>query len=150
MQTPRPARASSRREPPPDGRYATSPVAPRTGSPAPLHTTPPPHPQGDVDKTREVFDSFLARYPLCYAYWRQYANAVAAADGDAEAILERGVAATPYSTDLWIEYVDRVSKREGEDTVDATRTCVPSSALSTQTQRWRGLASACTACCAGC
>ena len=119
MQTPR---AGLRPEPPLAARYAASLTASRTGHLTPSYTRQRPCAQADVDKTREVFDGFLARYPLCYAYWRQYANAVAAQGGDAEEVLERGVAATPYSTDLWLEYVDRVDKREG-DSADATRTC---------------------------
>ena len=59
--------------------------------------------QGDITKLREVYDSFLTEFPLCYGYWKKYADAElrGGAPEQAGAVLERGVAAVPYSVDLW-------------------------------------------------
>jgi pre-mRNA-processing factor 39 len=62
--------------------------------------------QGDIARIREVYDSFLAQYPLCFGYWKKYADAEgrhASADA-AAAVYERGVAAIPYSVDFWGHY----------------------------------------------
>ena len=64
--------------------------------------------QDAIDKIRSVLDAFLSRYPLCYGYWQKYATAEnRLTDASAaEAVLERGVASTPYSTELWVFYVN--------------------------------------------
>ena len=59
--------------------------------------------QGDIAKLREVYDGFLAEYPLCYGYWKKYADAEHR-NGMPElavSVFERGTAAIPYSVDLW-------------------------------------------------
>ena len=45
----------------------------------------------------------MAEYPLCYGYWKKYADAETrlSSSDDARRVFERGVAATPYSADLW-------------------------------------------------
>ncbi|GIL55195.1 hypothetical protein Vafri_10769 [Volvox africanus] len=60
----------------------------------------------DIEKIRAAYDAFLAEYPLCYGYWKKYADAeVRHQDNDMAAhVYERGVAATPYSGDLWAHY----------------------------------------------
>ena len=79
--------------------------------------------QKDISKAREVFDDFLAKYPLCYGYWMQYVAAEASHGDQAETVLERGVAATPYSIELWLHYIDRLRKSEvsAEDIRRCTR-----------------------------
>ncbi|KAG2435879.1 hypothetical protein HXX76_007074 [Chlamydomonas incerta] len=60
----------------------------------------------DAEKMRAAYDAFLAEYPLCYGYWKKYADAELR-HGSAEAaaaVYERGVVATPYSADLWAHY----------------------------------------------
>ena len=66
-----------------------------------------------MERIVEAFDMFLQEYPLCYGYWKKYADAtmkhigvVAATD-----VYERGLAAVPYSVDLWSHYVTfRITK----------------------------------------
>jgi pre-mRNA-processing factor 39 len=62
--------------------------------------------QDDLERMRAVYEPFLAAYPLCYGYWKKYADAENR-HGNVEAALavyERGVAATPYSMDLWVQF----------------------------------------------
>ena len=77
--------------------------------------------QGDIDRIREVFDEFLTKYPLCYAYWRQYAHAERQHAGQPHPVLDRGVVATPYSIDLWLELIQQVSDSGGGS--DDVRKC---------------------------
>ncbi|CAL8466906.1 g6442 [Coccomyxa elongata] len=58
---------------------------------------------GDIAKLREVYDGFFAEYPLCFGYWKKYADAENryTSPEAAVAVYERGVAAIPYSVDLW-------------------------------------------------
>lgn len=30
--------------------------------------------QNDIESARQAYDSFLARYPYCYGYWKKYAD----------------------------------------------------------------------------
>ena len=62
--------------------------------------------QGDIARIREVYDAFLAQYPLCFGYWKKFADAEArhASADAAAAVYERGVAAVPYSVDFWGHY----------------------------------------------
>jgi pre-mRNA-processing factor 39 len=57
-------------------------------------------------KLREVYDSFFAEYPLCFGYWKKYADAELRNNSveAAAAVYERGVAAVPYSVELWGHY----------------------------------------------
>lgn len=59
--------------------------------------------QGDIGRIRPVYDAFLAEYPLCYGYWKKYADAEAkyVSLQEASLVYDRGVAAVPYSVDLW-------------------------------------------------
>jgi pre-mRNA-processing factor 39 len=62
--------------------------------------------QDDLQQLRASYDAFLAMWPLCYGYWKRYADAEKR-HGDivaALAVFERGVAATPYSPDLWSHF----------------------------------------------
>ena len=59
----------------------------------------------DVLKIRAVYDAFLAEFPLCYGYWKKYADAearLAGIDG-VEHVYERATHAFPYSIDLWTQ-----------------------------------------------
>lgn len=77
--------------------------------------------QDEVDKIRTVYDSFLALYPLCYGYWKKYADAENRHQNveGALQVYERGVAATPYSVDLWNHYA--TYKRTVGGTADDVR-----------------------------
>ena len=59
-----------------------------------------------MGRLRTVYDAFLAEYPLCYGYWKKYADAEAkyTSQDEASRIYDRGVAAVPYSVDLWGHY----------------------------------------------
>lgn len=59
--------------------------------------------QADIDRIREVYDAFLSEFPLCYGYWKKYADAEARSGSldHAAHVYERGVASIPYSIDLW-------------------------------------------------
>lgn len=84
--------------------------------------------QDDIQQLRKAYDAFLERYPLCYGYWKKYAEAekrhaasssaatdlAAAAAGSngssgssveaAAAVYQRAVAAVPHSAELWVAY----------------------------------------------
>lgn len=56
---------------------------------------------------KTVFDAFLEEYPLCYGYWKKYADASAKA-GDSNgaiAVYEKGVQAIPFCIDLWGHFI---------------------------------------------
>jgi pre-mRNA-processing factor 39 len=62
-----------------------------------------------------VYDHFFVEYPLCYGYWKKFADCEAR-HSNAEAaiaIYERGVSATPYSADLWAHYAAYKKTVEG-------------------------------------
>lgn len=55
---------------------------------------------------RKVYDGFLAEFPLCFGYWKKYAD-LEVRHGHADRALEvyeRAVAAVPYSVDMWDKY----------------------------------------------
>ena len=75
-----------------------------------------------MDKITEVFNEFLTEYPLCYGYWKKYADAALKHYGveASTEIYERGLGAIPYSVDLWSHYVTfRMTK--SNDTPDMIR-----------------------------
>ncbi|KAJ3059498.1 hypothetical protein HDU98_004506, partial [Podochytrium sp. JEL0797] len=59
-----------------------------------------------IANLRQVFDAFLSKFPLCFGYWKKYADAEMRIDGKAKAIeaFERAVAAIHNSIDLWNHY----------------------------------------------
>ncbi|CAI2186839.1 8955_t:CDS:10 [Funneliformis geosporum] len=66
----------------------------------------PKSPAENITNMREVFDQFLAKFPLCFGYWKKYADFEFTIQGatEAEKIYERGVAAIANSVDLWTQY----------------------------------------------
>jgi len=56
---------------------------------------------------RMAFSKFLELYPLCYGYWKKYANFEKRNNNinEFEKILEDGLSAIPISVDLWIYYM---------------------------------------------
>ncbi|KAF8412047.1 hypothetical protein HHK36_004607 [Tetracentron sinense] len=57
-------------------------------------------------KIRKVYDAFLAEFPLCYGYWKKYADHEArlgSIDKVVE-VYERAVEAVTYSVDIWLHY----------------------------------------------
>ncbi|KZV32223.1 pre-mRNA-processing factor 39-like [Dorcoceras hygrometricum] len=62
--------------------------------------------EGNINKIQKVYDTFLAEFPLCYGYWKKYADHVArlsSVDKVAE-VYERAVQGVTYSVDMWLHY----------------------------------------------
>ncbi|KAK3067857.1 hypothetical protein LTR53_015002 [Teratosphaeriaceae sp. CCFEE 6253] len=59
-----------------------------------------------IASTRDVYDRFLARFPLFFGYWKKYADLEFAIAGTeaADMVYERGVASIGISVDLWANY----------------------------------------------
>ncbi|KAH9749291.1 tetratricopeptide repeat (TPR)-like superfamily protein [Citrus sinensis] len=60
----------------------------------------------DIEMIGLVYDSFLAEFPLCYGYWRKYADHKArlcSIDKVVE-VFERAVQSATYSVDVWFHY----------------------------------------------
>ncbi|ESQ44610.1 hypothetical protein EUTSA_v10003154mg [Eutrema salsugineum] len=60
----------------------------------------------NIAKLRKVYDAFLAEFPLCYGYWKKYADheaRVGAMDKVVE-VYERAVQGVTYSVDIWLHY----------------------------------------------
>ena len=78
--------------------------------------------KNEQDLGREVFNSFLKRYPYCYGYWKKFAD-FEKRNGtgvDVVSVFERGVAAIPLSADLWIHYIN-YTKLVDKDNHEAVR-----------------------------
>lgn len=60
----------------------------------------------EVDKITWVYDSFLSEFPLCYGYWKKYAEHKARLCSVEKAveIFERAVESVPYSVGVWVNY----------------------------------------------
>lgn len=64
-----------------------------------------PYMQGNLLKIRRVYDAFLAEFPLCYGYWKKYAEHEAPGSVEkAVEVYERAVQAVTYSVDIWLHY----------------------------------------------
>lgn len=64
------------------------------------------HLQDEMEKICLVYDSFLSEYPLCYGYWRKYADhmiRLRAIDKAVE-VFERAVQSATYSVGVWVDY----------------------------------------------
>ncbi|KAG7989742.1 hypothetical protein I3843_03G253400 [Carya illinoinensis] len=62
--------------------------------------------QENILKIRKVYDAFLAEFPLCYGYWKKYADHEAhlgSVDKVVE-VYERAVQGVTYSVDIWLHY----------------------------------------------
>ncbi|KAI9852168.1 MAG: mRNA splicing protein prp28 [Thelocarpon superellum] len=59
-----------------------------------------------IAATRDVYDRFLAKFPLLFGYWKKYADLEFSIAGTeaAEMVYERGVASVTNSVDLWTNY----------------------------------------------
>lgn len=57
-------------------------------------------------KIRKVYDAFLVEFPLCYGYWKKYADHESRL-GSIEKVVEvyeRAVQGVTYSVDIWLHY----------------------------------------------
>ncbi|XP_024018416.1 pre-mRNA-processing factor 39 isoform X1 [Morus notabilis] len=62
--------------------------------------------ENNILKIRKVYDAFLAEFPLCYGYWKKYADHEAhlgSIDKVVE-VYERAVQGVTYSVDIWLHY----------------------------------------------
>ncbi|GFZ13493.1 tetratricopeptide repeat (TPR)-like superfamily protein [Actinidia rufa] len=62
--------------------------------------------EGNILKIRKVYDAFLAEFPLCYGYWKKYADHEACL-GSIEKVVEvyeQAVQGVTYSVDIWLHY----------------------------------------------
>ncbi|KAI1914949.1 hypothetical protein LOZ53_003542 [Ophidiomyces ophidiicola] len=61
-----------------------------------------------ITTTREIYDKFLAKFPLLFGYWKKYADLEFSIAGTEAAemvsVYERGVASISNSVDLWTNY----------------------------------------------
>ncbi|KAJ8534631.1 hypothetical protein K7X08_016359 [Anisodus acutangulus] len=76
--------------------------------------------EGNILKIRKVYDAFLAEFPLCYGYWKKYADHEArlgSVDKVVE-VYERAVQGVTYSVDMWLHYcVFAISTYGDPDTI---------------------------------
>jgi pre-mRNA-processing factor 39 len=80
--------------------------------------------QENLARIEKVYDAFLAEFPLCYGYWKKYADHEAKL-GSPEKIVdvyERAAKAVTYSVDIWMHY--SAYAMEKLDNPQMTRRCV--------------------------
>lgn len=66
-----------------------------------------------MEKVQSVYDSFLVSWPLCYGYWKKYADAYTRHGNVplATQVYERAVLETPFSVDIWVHYINHLSSQ---------------------------------------
>ncbi|WCJ27326.1 Pre-mRNA-processing factor 39-2 [Euphorbia peplus] len=60
----------------------------------------------NIEKICLVYDSFLSAFPLCYGYWRKYADhkmRLCTVEKVVE-VFERSVLSVTYCVDMWVDY----------------------------------------------
>ncbi|XP_017329710.1 pre-mRNA-processing factor 39 [Ictalurus punctatus] len=64
--------------------------------------------EGHLRASRQALGAFLARYPLCYGYWKKFADLERRAGHNqkAEEVCMQGLTVIPLSVDLWIHYIN--------------------------------------------
>ncbi|XP_034037762.1 pre-mRNA-processing factor 39 isoform X2 [Thalassophryne amazonica] len=64
--------------------------------------------ESHVTASRRALKAFLVRYPLCYGYWKKFADLERRAgyNNKAEEVCVWGLQAIPLSVDLWIHYIN--------------------------------------------
>ncbi|KAI5071002.1 hypothetical protein GOP47_0013253 [Adiantum capillus-veneris] len=73
-----------------------------------------------LERIHRVYDTFLAEFPLCYGYWKKYADHEirGGTHESTIAVYERAVQAVTYSVDIWMHYCSYlISKQEDPDEV---------------------------------
>ncbi|MBA0807741.1 hypothetical protein Gohar_023527, partial [Gossypium harknessii] len=60
----------------------------------------------EIENICLVYDSFLPEFPLCYGYWRRYADHMMrlCTIDKAVDVFERAVQSATYSIDVWVDY----------------------------------------------
>ncbi|KAG5586973.1 hypothetical protein H5410_047407 [Solanum commersonii] len=80
--------------------------------------------EGNILKIRKAYDAFLAEFPLCYGYWKKFADHEARlGSGDKVVeVYERAVQGVTYSVDMWLHYcVFAISTYGDPDTIRRSR-----------------------------
>ncbi|KAJ6852808.1 pre-mRNA-processing factor 39 isoform X1 [Iris pallida] len=76
--------------------------------------------EDNIVKIRKVYDAFLAEFPLCFGYWKKYADhegRLESVDKVVE-VYERAVLAVTYSVEIWLHYcVFAISTFEDPDII---------------------------------
>ncbi|XP_017263738.1 pre-mRNA-processing factor 39 isoform X2 [Kryptolebias marmoratus] len=64
--------------------------------------------EGHITASRRALEAFLVRYPLCYGYWKKFADLERRAgyNDKAEEVCIQGLQGIPLSVDLWIHYIN--------------------------------------------
>ncbi|KAK5864714.1 hypothetical protein PBY51_015933 [Eleginops maclovinus] len=64
--------------------------------------------ESHITASRRALEAFLSRYPLCYGYWKKYADLERRAgyNNKAEEVCIQGLQVIPLSVDLWIHYIN--------------------------------------------
>ncbi|CAL8357184.1 unnamed protein product [Merluccius merluccius] len=64
--------------------------------------------ESHMTASRRALAAFLARYPLCYGYWKKHADLERRSgyNDKAQAVCVQGLRAIPLSVDLWIHYIN--------------------------------------------
>ncbi|KAF2307137.1 hypothetical protein GH714_025041 [Hevea brasiliensis] len=74
----------------------------------------------NILKIRKLYDAFLAEFPLCYGYWKKYADHEAQ-NGSMDKVVEvyeRAVLGVTYSVDIWLHYcIFSINTYEDPDTI---------------------------------
>ncbi|KAJ0967496.1 hypothetical protein J5N97_024413 [Dioscorea zingiberensis] len=76
--------------------------------------------ENNIGKIQKVYDAFLAEFPLCFGYWKKYADHEGRLDSVDKVIevYERAVLAVTYSVDIWLHYcVFAMSTYEDPDVI---------------------------------
>ncbi|XP_020220357.1 pre-mRNA-processing factor 39 isoform X4 [Cajanus cajan] len=81
--------------------------------------------EDNILKIRRVYDAFLAEFPLCYGYWKKYADHEARLGDKVVEVYERAVQGVTYSVDMWLHYcIFAISTYGDPDTVRRMRATV--------------------------
>ncbi|XP_073001173.1 pre-mRNA-processing factor 39-1 isoform X2 [Typha latifolia] len=76
--------------------------------------------ENNILKIRKVYDAFLAEFPLCFGYWKKYADHEGRLDSVDKVVevYERAVLAVTYSVEIWVNYCQfAISTYEDPDTI---------------------------------
>eukprot|EP00002_Diphylleia_rotans_P034158 TRINITY_DN731_c0_g1_i2.p1 TRINITY_DN731_c0_g1~~TRINITY_DN731_c0_g1_i2.p1 ORF type:complete len:399 (+),score=78.00 TRINITY_DN731_c0_g1_i2:59-1255(+) len=79
--------------------------------------------ESDNERFSALCESFLAEFPLCYGFWKKYADTKFKQSEDESGIdaaiqvYERGIQAVSYSVDLWTSYCSFLIQRKDDPTL---------------------------------
>lgn len=78
---------------------------------------------GSIVKIEKAYDVFLGEFPLCYGYWKKYADHETKLGSPEKTVdvYERAVKSVTYSVDIWMHYC--AYAMEKFDSPENTRSC---------------------------